>query len=105
MSEAPREIWADVDEDDSGVFVEFLSAEAWPDATRYVRADLVQVLIEALKECTEITHKAYVSATLEAVNAGPQHPVAKQMDGWRARCMRAEEMARAALRKIEGGEG
>ncbi|MBN8292867.1 hypothetical protein JI664_12905 [Rhodobacter sp. NTK016B] len=108
MTEAPREIWATV----NGVrttmpgkcTVEIGGWEAAPKGSprevRYIRADLVQELIEALTECTEITHKAYVSATMEAVNAGPHHPVAKQMDVWRARCMRAEEMARAALRKI-----
>lgn len=57
----------------------------------------VRALVEALGECKHITHKAYVAATMEAINAGPAHPLSKQMDVWRLRCMRAEERALAAL--------
>ena len=62
-------------------------------------------LVEALREATEITHKAYVSATMEAVNAGPSHPLAKQMEAWRMRCLKSESVARAALAEIENGAG
>lgn len=56
----------------------------------------------ALAEAAELIHKAYVAATMEAVNAGPSHPLAAQMDKWRARCMKAEEATRAALAKMGG---
>lgn len=63
---------------------------------------------EALVEATEIVHKEYVRATLEAVNAGPSHPLQKQADAWRIRCMKSEASSRAALSEIEkltgGGE-
>ncbi len=62
----------------------------------------VAALVEALRECTEITHKAYVSATMEAVNAGPSHPLQDNFDKWRVRCMNAETAARAALAAWEG---
>jgi len=71
--------------------------------TSYVRSDIHDEAVEALREAVEIVHKAYVSATMEAVNAGPDHPLAKQMDAWRLRCMRAETDARAALART--GEG
>ena len=51
----------------------------------------------ALTEAAWIIHKAYVAATMEAVNAGPSHPLAAQMDKWRSRCAKAEEASRAAL--------
>lgn len=69
----------------------------------YIRADIHDEVVKALREAVEIVHKAYVSATMEAVNAGPNHPLAKQMDAWRARCMMAEIDARAALART--GEG
>lgn len=68
----------------------------------YIRADIHDEAVEALREAVEIVHKAYVSATMEAVNAGPDHPLAKQMDAWRLRCMRAETDARAALARTGG---
>lgn len=74
--------------------------EPEPDRTEYIRIDIHDEVVKALREAVEIVHKAYVSATMEAVNAGPNHPLAKQMDTWRARCMRAETDARAALAKI-----
>jgi invasion protein IalB len=69
------------------------------DAT--AQAAMIEALVEALAECTHITHKAYVAATMEAVNSGPAHPLSKQMDDWRLRCLRAEEKARAALAQIK----
>jgi len=63
---------------------------------------------EALVEATEIVHKEYVRAKLEAVNAGPSHPLQKQADAWRIRCMKSEASSRAALSEIRaltgGGE-
>ena len=54
-------------------------------------------VVEALTESVEVVHKAYVAATMEAVNAGSSHPLTGQMDAWRVRCMKAEAHARAAL--------
>jgi hypothetical protein len=54
-------------------------------------------LREALTEAVEVVHKAYVAATMEAVNAGPSHPLKDNFDKWRVRCMNAETTARAAL--------
>lgn len=51
----------------------------------------------AAEEAAEVIHKAYVSATMEAVNAGPSHPLKDNNDKWRVRCLRAEEALRAAL--------
>lgn len=51
----------------------------------------------AAEEAAEVIHKAYVSATMEAVNAGPSHPLKDNIDKWRVRCLRAEEALRAAL--------
>ena len=56
-------------------------------------------LTEALKDAVEIVHKSYVLATMEAVNAGPASPIAASHDAWRAKCVRAEEAARAALQE------
>lgn len=63
----------------------------------YIRADIHDEVVKALREAVEIVHKAYVSAKMEAVNAGPNHPLAKQMGAWRTRCLRSENAARAAL--------
>ena len=60
---------------------------------------------EAMVEATEIVHKEYVRATLDAVNAGPSHPLQKQMDAWRVRCMNAEKVSRAALSEIRALTG
>ncbi len=80
----------------------YLRAEA--DARLIALApDLAAALIkveEAMVEATEIVHKEYVRATLDAVNAGPSHPLQKQVDAWRIRCLRSEESARAALSEI-----
>lgn len=50
-----------------------------------------------LQEAMEIVHKAYVAATMEAINAGPSHPLRDQIDKWRVRCMNAETIGFAAL--------
>lgn len=60
---------------------------------------------EALVEATEIVHKEYVRATLEAVNAGPSHPLQKQADAWRIRCMKSEASSRVALAEIRALTG
>jgi len=60
-------------------------------------------LTEALKDAVEIVHKSYVLATMEAVNAGPASPIAASHDAWRAKCVRAEEAARAALQENANG--
>lgn len=60
---------------------------------------------EALAEATEIVHKEYVRATLEAVDAGPSHPLQKQVDAWRIRCMKSEASSRAALSEIRALTG
>ena len=57
----------------------------------------VERLRGALSEAVEVVHKAYVVAKMEAVNAGPAHPLVKNYEAWRARCMHAETRARAAL--------
>lgn len=105
MDEAPKRLWLWPEEPEDGVdkFVSFPNQPYPSGSTEYVRADLHDELVKALRESAEIVHKAYVSATMEAVNAGPDHPLAKQMDAWRARCMRAETDARAALART--GEG
>ncbi len=54
-------------------------------------------LRSALAEAVEVVHKAYVAATMEAVNAGPSHPLKDNFDKWRVRCMNAETAMRAAL--------
>lgn len=59
--------------------------------------DVVDALVKAAEEAAEVIHKAYVSATMEAVNAGPSHPLKDNIDKWRVRCLRAEEALRAAL--------
>lgn len=59
--------------------------------------DAVDALVKAAEEAAEVIHKAYVSATMEAVNAGPSHPLKDNIDKWRVRCLRAEEALRAAL--------
>ncbi len=51
----------------------------------------------ALQEATEIVRKAYVAATMEAINAGPSHPLKDQIDKWRVRCMNAQTACHAAL--------
>lgn len=61
-------------------------------------------LCEALTEAVEIVHKSYVAATMEAVNAGPSHPIKDKYDAWRVRCMNAETKARAALSAAPTGE-
>ena len=60
-------------------------------------------LTEALKDAVEIVHKSYVLATMEAVNAGPASPIAASHDAWRAKCVRVEEAARAALQENADG--
>lgn len=60
-------------------------------------------LTEALKGAVEIVHKSYVLATMEAVNAGPASPIAASHDAWRAKCVRVEESARAALQENANG--
>lgn len=62
-------------------------------------ADLA-VAREALVEAAAFAHKAFVQAKMEAVNAGPTHPLKNQLDAWRVRCMNAEQCARAALARI-----
>jgi hypothetical protein len=57
----------------------------------------VEAIRGAAEEAAEVIHKAYVSATMEAVNAGPSHPLKDNIDKWRVRCLRAEEALRAAL--------
>lgn len=61
----------------------------------------VAALVRALRETTEIAHKAYVAATMEAINAGPSHPLKANFDKWRVRCMNAETAGRAALANLE----
>lgn len=63
----------------------------------------VDALVKAAEEAAEVVHKAYVSATMEAVNAGPSHPLKDNFDKWRVRCLRAEEALRAALAAIREG--
>lgn len=79
-------------------------AEYWSSAHHALRAK-AEKLAEALEEAVEIVHKAYVSATMEAVNGGPAHPLQKQLDAWRVRCLRSEEGSRAALADWNGGKG
>lgn len=62
----------------------------------------VDALVKAAEEAAEVVHKAYVSATMEAVNAGPSHPLKDNFDKWRVRCLRAEEALRAALAAYRG---
>ena len=97
----PERIWIEGEEDCPYVYDESELADASGPLVGYIRADIHDELVKALREAVEIVHKAYVSATMEAVNAGPYHPLKKQMDTWRARCMRAETDARAALEKMK----
>lgn len=99
----PERIWIEGEEDCPYFYDDSELPEASGPLVGYVRSDIHDEAVEALREAVEIVHKAYVSATMEAVNAGPDHPLAKQMDAWRLRCMRAETDARAALART--GEG
>lgn len=54
-------------------------------------------LVEAAKEAEQIVHKSFVAATMEAVNAGPSHPLSAQYDKWRIRCATSEGNLRAAI--------
>lgn len=94
MTEAPREIWAYVDEDDSGVFVEFLGAEEWPDAVHYIRADAIP-----LSDALAIPE---IAALVEAVRVQADILGAGACD---SRGKVIGERLRAALRKIEEGRG
>jgi hypothetical protein len=77
-------------------FHKHMGAEEW------VPMETLDALREALTEAVEVVHKAYVAATMEAVNAGPSHPLMKNYDAWRVRCMKAETKGRAALAYAQG---
>lgn len=75
-----------------------LVAAARAEGAREAQAK-IERMTEALKDAVEIVHKSYVLATMEAVNAGPASPIAASHDAWRAKCVRVEESARAALQE------
>ena len=62
-------------------------------------------LAEAVEELTAVAHKAYVAATMEAVNAGGSHPLKAQMEAWRLRCLRAGESGHDALAVLRAKMG
>jgi hypothetical protein len=116
MNDAPETIWAwDYEDVETGITHNTVSAHNPTPilATEYHRTDLlistaqleadprVKALVEALAECKHITHKSYISATMQAINAGPAHPLSKQIDAWRLRCLRAEEQAHTALAQLK----
>ncbi|QCP84308.1 hypothetical protein EYE35_01030 [Cereibacter sphaeroides] len=104
MSATDR-IWVDAaQEDPDNGMVGWAYASEGLACPEYLARDgeTVTALVEALREATEVVHKAFVAATMESVNAGPSHPLAANFDKWRVRCANAEERARAALAKLEG---
>ena len=87
-------------------FVEVSDYEAQRDLVDVQAAEITRLraqveaadrLAEAGREAVEVVHKSYVAATMEAVNAGGAHPLTKNYDAWRVRCMNAETAMRAAL--------
>lgn len=101
---APDRIWLDWPAANKGdpVFDDPPETEFHLGQTEYLARDgeTVTALVNALREATEVVHKAFVAATMESVNAGPSHPLAVNFDKWRVRCANAEERARAALAKL-----
>ena len=97
----PERIWNEGEEACPYFYDESELADASGPLVGYIRADIHDEVVKALREAVEIVHKAYVSAKMEAVNAGPNHPLAKQMGAWRTRCLRSENAARAALEKMK----
>lgn len=75
---------------------------AYMDDKRAAEDAPVDALVKAAEEAAEVVHKAYVSATMEAVNAGPSHPLRDNFDKWRVRCLRAEEALHTALAALRG---
>ena len=61
---------------------------------------LLDEALPVIEEAAAVAHKAFVAANMEAVNAGPTHPLKNQLDAWRVRCMNAEQRASATLAKI-----
>lgn len=93
----------EVDYEDPDFPLVWASASADSGGVPYHRAAPVDALVAAAEEAAEVVHKAYVSATMEAVNAGPSHPLRDNFDKWQVRCLRAEEALRAALTAYRGG--
>ena len=54
----------------------------------------------ALAKAHEILHRAQVSATMDCVNASVSHPLIKNIERWRAKCVLAEQDATAALARL-----
>ena len=113
---APERVWLDWPDANRGgiVYAEPPERDTQEGQTAYIRADLYDAqsaeitrlraqveaadrLAEAGREAVEVVHKSYVAATMEAVNAGGAHPLTKNYDAWRVRCMNAETAMRAAL--------
>ena len=92
-------------EDDLRAEVERLSEEVLVQSELHIAAigeatRLRALLDEArpvLEEAAAVAHRAFVAANMEAANAGPTHPLKRQLDAWRVRCLNADQRARATL--------